>query len=365
MDRTADRPTVFHRTAKLMDWTEIDGNSLTDPESISSALALPSGDLAEVMSQYPARINSYYLSLIEAAGDGIFRQVVPYPDEVSETNNNLPDDPIGEEVYSPVPNLSHRYHDRVLFLVSDRCPIYCRFCTRKRKVGRSLTVSDDTLEQGFRYIGRHPEIRDVLLSGGDPLMLPDGSLDMILGRVGGVPHVEIKRIGTRVPAALPQRVTPDLADILKKHHPLFIHTHFNHPSELTPESREACRTLADAGLPMGNQTVLLKGVNDDPEILEQLFRGLLTMRIRPYYLLQGDMVRGTAHFRTAVSRGLEIMETLHRRTSPMALPYYVVDLPQARGKVILDRGSVLLRDNGCVLIRTPEGDTVAYPETEL
>ena len=347
-----------------MDWEEIDRASLTHPEGIASTLGLAPEPIGEVMARYPARINPYYLSLIQGEGDAIYRQVVPEPEELSEANDRNPEDPIGEDDYSPVPNLSHRYRDRALFLVSDRCPVYCRFCTRKRKVGRSLRVTDDTLEAGYRYIEEHGEIRDVLLSGGDPLMLPDRRLELILERVRRIRHVEIIRIGTRVPCALPRRITPQLAGIMKRHHPLFIHTHFNHPSELTPESRSACRILADAGFAMGNQTVLLRGVNDNPDTLERLFRGLLTMRIRPYYLFQVDLVRGTEHFRTPIKRGLDIMETLHGRISPMALPAYVVDLPGAKGKVILDNGSASWDKDGRLHIRTPSGDSVLYPEPD-
>jgi lysine 2,3-aminomutase len=344
------------------DWQEIYRGSLDDPDSLASVFSSPAQVLKRVISRYPARINPHYLSLIDRPRDAIYRQVFPDQEELSETNDQNPDDPIGEDVYSPVANLSHRYRDRVLFLVSDTCPVFCRFCTRKRKVGRSLSVTEETLEAGFRYIEDHRKIRDVLLSGGDPLMLPDERLARILDRVRRIPHVEVIRIGTRVPAALPQRITPKLVKILRDDHPAYIHTHFNHPREITPESREACRLMADAGLPMSNQTVLLKGINDDADTLEELFRGLLNNRVRPYYLFQVDLARGVDHFRTPLASGLDIMDELHRRTSPMALPTYVVDLPDAKGKVVLNRGSVLMRADGGIAIRMPTGEEVAYPE---
>jgi lysine 2,3-aminomutase len=202
--------------------------------------------------------------------------------EISDVNDSGPVDPVGEEIYSPVPNLTHRYKDRVLFLVSSSCPVYCRFCTRKRKVGSSLKVSPETLRRGFAYIAEHPEIRDVLLSGGDPLMLEDDQLAVVIDKIRGIGHVEILRIGTRVPAALPQRITPELVSILSSNRPLYIHTHFNHPAEITEESKEACRQLNNGGIVLSNQTVLLSGINDEPDILEELFRTLLTMGVRPY-----------------------------------------------------------------------------------
>jgi lysine 2,3-aminomutase len=287
---------------------------------------------------------------------------MPDPEEISPANEELPEDPVGEERYSPIPNLTHRYHDRVLFLVSDSCPIYCRFCTRKRKVGRSLEVTDKSVRDGINYIRDHSGIRDVLLSGGDPLMLEEERLKWILSQIHDIRHVEIVRIGTRVPAAFPERVSHDLAALLAGYFPLYIHTHFNHPAEVTDKARKACGILADAGIPLGNQTVLLRGINDDPDTLEKLFRELISIRVRPYYLFQVDAVRGTRHFCTPLMTGVRIMDELRRRTSPMALPIFVVDLPDGMGKSFPASPSILFPGTTAQAIITPEGKTVPYPD---
>ena len=319
-------------------------------------------EILRVTARYPALINDYYRELAKTAGAPIARQVMPDPAELSIGNEELPEDPVGEERYSPVPNLTHRYLDRVLFLVSDSCPIYCRFCTRKRKVGRSLEVTDKSVRDGMNYIRKHPEIRDVLLSGGDPLMLENERLDWILSEIQDIPHVEIVRIGTRVPAAFPERVSHDLAALLSGYSPLYVHTHFNHPAEATERARKACGILADAGIPLGNQTVLLRGINDDPDILEKLFRELLLMRVRPYYLFQLDAVRGTRHFCTPLMTGVRIMDELRRRTSPMTLPAFVVDLPHGMGKAFPAFPSILSPGTAEQAIITPEGRIVPYPD---
>ena len=283
-------------------------------------------------------------------------------EEISSFNDSYSEDPIREETFSPVPNLTHRYEDRVLFLVSDVCPVFCRFCTRKRKVGRHLSVTADTLEKGIQYIETQSMVRDVLLSGGDPLMLEDEMLEAILGRLRCIKHVEILRIGSRVPATLPARITPHLASLLSRHGPLFVHTHFNHPAELTEEAKEACSLLAGAGIPLANQTVLLRGINDDADTLHTLFRKLLTMKVRPYYLFQADLVRGTAHFQTPLSVGIRIMEELRKRTSPMALPLFAVDLPGGAGKTFPGLATVKNPGSGNQAVITPEGVLVPYPD---
>lgn len=262
---------------------------------------------------------------------------------------------------SPVANLVHKYPDRVLFLVSNQCAVFCRFCNRKRKVGRGFTVNKRTLEAGLHYIRRHKEIRDVLLSGGDPLLLPDKTLEGILSALREIPHVEIIRIGSRVPCTLPQRITHALCRILKRYHPLFLITHFNRPLELTPEAKRACSRLADAGISLGCQTVLLKGVNDRSDVLIELMQGLLTMRVRPYYLFQAELVKGTSHFRTTVARGIEIVTHLRRATSGLCLPHYVMDLPNRGGKVPLLPPYILGEDGGNLLIRDDEGNVHRYP----
>lgn len=344
----------------MEEWKTIAGNSLTDPGEIARFFSLDAGSVGTITRHYPARINPYVLGLIENRDGSFYLQVVPDLQELSPVNQACPEDPIGEDLYSPVSNVTHRYPDRVLFLISQVCPVFCRFCTRKRKMGRGLHVDARTVEQGIAYIRSDHRIRDVLLSGGDPLMLDDAVLGPILEGLREIPHVEIIRIGTRVPGTLPHRVTRELAAMLAGHHPLFLHTHFNHPGELTDLARKACAKLADAGIPMSNQSVLLKGVNDDSRTLESLFRSLLTMRIRPYYLFHVDKVRGADHFRTTITRGLEIMDTLRKKTSNMALPHYAVDLPDGKGKVILNSGTVVPDGPGRYLIRTVDGEMVPY-----
>ena len=337
---------------------------LTGAKEIASAFGLDPHPLSRILERYPALINDYYHKLCLREGRPLYHQVVPDAMEIHEKGDLLPEDPVGEETHSPVPNLSHRYEDRVLFLISDVCPVYCRFCTRKRKVGRVLKVTGETISAGIRYIEGQPKVRDVLLSGGDPLMLEDTTLGSILMKLRRIKHVQILRIGSRVPAALPQRVTPGLASLLSRHGPLFVHTHFNHPAEITQEARDACRHLVDAGVPLANQTVLLRGVNDDADTLENLFRGLLTMRVRPYYLFQADMVRGTAHFRTPLSTGVSIMEELRRRTSPMALPLFTVDLPGGAGKAFPSPPTILHPGTPDQVVMTPSGVRIPYPDPE-
>jgi len=308
--------------------------SITRPRDITRRFGVDPAPLEEVADRYPMRITPHYLSLIRSVGDPIWRQAVPDADELRDSLCVA--DPLDEENQSPVPNLVHRYPDRVLFLVSSECAMYCRFCTRKRKVGgEQMRITGETIAKGIDYIAAHPEIRDVILSGGDPLLLGDERLDSILSQLRAIPHVEIIRIGSRVPVVLPQRITPSLIRVLRRHHPLFINTHFNHPDEINEASARACTRLADAGIPMGNQTVLLRGVNDDPATMKQLMRKLLTIRVKPYYLYQADLVQGTEHFRTTVEEGLAVMEGLRGHTSGMAVPAYVIDAPGGGGKIPL------------------------------
>ncbi|MBI4791198.1 MAG: KamA family radical SAM protein, partial [Deltaproteobacteria bacterium] len=264
------------------------------------------------------------------------------------------------ENLSPVPNLLHKYPDRVLFLVCAQCAMYCRFCTRKRKVGTDrMVITRETVSAGIDYIAGHPEIRDVLISGGDPLLLADERLEEILTAVRKIPTVEIIRIGTRVPCTLPMRVTVRLARLLKKFHPLYINTHFNHPAEITPEAAKACARLADAGIPLSCQTVLLRGINDDPQTMRELMQKLLRIRVRPYYLFQGDMTRGTNHFRTTIAAGKEIMQSLIGFTSGLAVPTYALDAPGGGGKIPLTPEYV--REEGERLIFTNyQGRTCYY-----
>lgn len=317
------------------------------------------GDVEEI---FPVRINAYYKSLISDPDGPIGRQVIPDPVEVLDFES--PVDPLAEEEDSPVPAIVHRYPDRVLFLVTNQCPIYCRYCTRKRMIGTPEgVVPRKEVERGIAYLREHTEVRDVVLSGGDPLMLKDDYLDYILTELRTIPHLEILRIGSRVPSSLPQRVTPELCTILKKHHPLYMNLHFNHPDEITPEASRACNLLADAGIPLGCQTVLMKGVNDQAEILKKLFQKLLTIRVKPYYLYQADLTRGANHFRTPVTTGLRIMRELQGFTSGMAIPHFVIDAPGGGGKIpVLPDDYLVSMEDGDVVLKNYEGRVYTYPD---
>lgn len=313
--------------------------------------------LEQVAAVYPCRISSYYAGLITAPDDPIWRQCVPSVEELDDTVQLL--DPLDEERLSPVPGLIHRYPDRAVLLVSNRCATYCRFCMRKRKVGCSGGESD--LPAAYAYIAATPQLRDIILSGGDPLMLPDDELHQILSTLRRIPHVEIIRIGSRIPVTDPSRITPALCRMLAEHHPLYLNTHFNHPMELTPEAARACSLLADAGIQLGNQTVLLKGVNDDSLTMQKLLTGLLRLRVRPYYLHQMDLVRGTAHFRTPLEQGRQLIGSLRGRVSGMAIPHFVIDLPGGRGKVPV-LPDTLQRDGEVWLVQTSNGEWVRYTD---
>jgi len=333
-------------------WQVLLQKSITQPAQLSAHFGLDAGDLDRVTDIYPMRINPYYLSLIKQPGDPLWRQAVP--DNLELCDTVCMEDPLNEENLSPVPNLVHKYPDRALFLVHNQCAVYCRFCTRKRKVGtKEMVVSSKTINNGLKYLQQTPAIKDVLLSGGDPLLLDDSRLDYILSRLRAIEHVDIIRIGSRVPCTLPMRVTKKLADTIKRYHPVYINTHFNHPDEITPEAAKACNRLADAGIPLGSQTVLLKGINDDPEIIKRLLYNLLRIRVKPYYLFQTDMTKGTNHFRTPVARGLEIMHCLIGHVSGMAVPTFAVDAPGGGGKIPLlpnyveKKGSRLVFQNYC------------------
>ncbi len=308
------------------------------------------------------RINPYYLSLIREKGDPVWRQAVPDPAELSDLSGM--DDPLSEEPQSPVPNLTHRYPETALFLVSNRCAMYCRHCMRKRKVGpgaSGFSVTDETVAAGIEYIENNPVVRDVILSGGDPLLRDDEFLGGLLERLRAIPHVEMVRIHSRVPATLPQRITPELVGILKKYHPLYLNTHFNHPVEITPEAARACALLADAGIPLGCQTVLLKGVNDDEETMGALMRKLGSIRVKPYYLHHPDLVRGTGHFRTPVKKGLSIMAFLRGRVGGMCVPQYMIDLPGGGGKIPLLPPYVRETEDGMMIVENGNGEIYKYP----
>ena len=321
--------------------------------------------LKKVVDIFPVRINSYFLRQIKNENDPLWKQVVPTLDELDDIVDEeslLVSDPLNEEGDMPVPELVHRYPDRVLLMVNNQCPIICRFCTRKRKIGFPGVVTRETLRRGIDYIRKNSEVRDVILSGGDPLLVPDKELDRILSELRSIPHLEIIRIGTRVPGTLPQRVTPELCDILKKYHPLYFNMHFNHPDEITPEVEKACNMLADTGIPLGSQTVLLKGVNDDTGVMKELMHKLLMIRIRPYYIYQADMALGTDHFRTDVQKGLNLISDLQGHTSGMGVPYFVIDAPGGGGKVRLLPNTVIEHNEKEVIIKNYEGKVFRYPQ---
>ncbi len=313
---------------------------------------------SSVAEVYPFRVSPSYAALIRSEGDAIWRQCVPDIRELDEVG--LSPDPLSEQLLSPVPGLIHRYPDRVVILASNRCPVFCRFCMRKRHIGEGDTPpSPECLEKMLHYLASHPAIRDVVLSGGDPLMLDDESLRHLLRGLRSISHVSIIRIGTRMPVTFPERITRELCSLLRQHHPLYINTHFNHPTEITTKSAQACALLADAGIPLGNQTVLLRGINDSVEIMRELQTGLLSIRVRPYYLHQMDLVRGTAHFRTPVRVGLEIMRGLRGHVSGLAVPQYVIDLPGGKGKVPILPDN-FERDGNTLILRTYRGERVMY-----
>lgn len=313
---------------------------------------------ATVIARYPFRITRHYFDLITAPGDQIWRQAVPDLREL--VDNDQLDDPLNETGLSPVPGLIHRYPDRAVWLVANSCAVYCRFCMRKRQVGCSRQETGPAaFDDALRYIRETPAIRDVILSGGDPLLLADDALELILASLRQIPHVEIIRIGTRVPVTFPGRITAALSTMIKRYHPIYLNTHFNHPAEVTPASRSACAMLADAGIQLGNQTVLLAGVNDDAATIAELCRRLLAIRVKPYYLHQMDLVRGTAHFRTKVSTGLAIMEQLRGHVSGLAVPYFVIDLPKGKGKVPLLPGDPGAAE-GIYRLKTYRGEVMEY-----
>jgi lysine 2,3-aminomutase len=310
----------------------------------------------------PIAITPYYLSLCDPhdATCPIRRQCVPRIDEAHEVPGDLVD-PLGEVDHEVAPHLVRRYPDRVLLLATDRCAVYCRFCTRSRIVGDGGgAVPLERLEPAMAWIAAHPEIRDVIVSGGDPLAMATDRLDRILGRIRAIPTVETIRLATRVPVTLPMRITAELVRTLRKHHPVWVMTHFNHPKELTRASIAACTRLADAGFPVMNQTVLLAGINDDADVLERLFRGLVRARVRPYYLLQADPVRGTGHLRTPMAKGLAIVERLQGRLTGIALPKLICDTPGGKGKVPLSPDYVVERGVGRTTLRTFRGEEVTY-----
>ncbi len=343
-------------------------DSLEATEDLIERLGLSTREadrLREVVTRYPMRITPHVLKTIRYKGDPIWLQVVPTTEEM-ELDYEMQDDPLNEEGDMVVPHLVHRYPDRVLLFVTNQCPIYCRFCTRKRFVGSpGGTITPEAIEVVTDYIRSHPEIRDIIFSGGDPLLLVDSLLERILSALRTIPHLEIIRIGSRVPGTLPSRITPELCAMLKTYHPLYMNLHFNHPDEITPEVAEACGRLADAGIPLGSQTVLLKGINDNPDTMKRLLHALLKIRVKPYYLYQADLVTGTHQFRTPVETGLNILRALHGHTSGMAIPRYVIDAPGGGGKITVVPPEFVLEINAReVILKNYEDQVYRYPQVE-
>ena len=309
-------------------------------------------------------ITPYYLTLIDQNNPHcpVRKQAIPTGAETHHAAADLLD-PLHEDGDSPAPGLTHRYPDRVLFLITDMCSMYCRHCTRRRFAGQhDAATPDDNIEKAIAYIEKTPEVRDVVLSGGDALMVSDNKLEYIIKRLRAIPHVEIIRIGSRTPVVCPQRITDDLVNMLKKYHPIWLNTHFNHSQEITPESTAACARLADAGIPLGNQSVLLRGVNDCVYVMKQLVRDLVKMRVRPYYIYQCDLSMGLEHFRTPVSKGIEIIENLRGHTSGYAVPTFVVDAPGGGGKTPVMPNYVLSQSPSRVVLRNFEGGITTYTE---
>jgi len=349
------------------DWLWQIRHRITSLESLETLLKLTPEEREGVLlagHKLALAVTPYFFNLIDRDNPDcpIRRQVIPRVEETIAAPWEMID-PCGEDAHMPVPGLVHRYPDRVLFLVTDRCASYCRYCTRSRVVSGAGELHLRTeFDAAINYIRKHTEVRDVLLSGGDPLLFSDERLEHILSQLRTILHVEFLRIGTRIPVFLPQRITPELCAMLRKYHPLWMSIHTNHPKEATAEVREACGRLADAGIPLGNQTVLLRGVNDDVSVMKELMHKLLMMRVRPYYIYQCDLVKGAHHLRTSVRKGIEIIEALHGHTTGYAVPQYVIDAPGGGGKVPLGPEYVLAHDKQRVIIRNYEGKVFEYPE---
>ncbi len=342
-------------------WQKILSESITSLDELSRFLPVDVELLHPVTDRYPLRVTRSYLNLIREKEDPVWRQCVPDRRELNQDNFSI--DPLNENGFAPIKGLIHRYPDRVVLLVSSDCPTLCRFCTRKHRMGEK-EGHRASLEPAMEYLEKSPAIHEVILSGGDPLLLTDDELQKILSRLRKIPHLEIIRIHTRIPVTLPERITFRLCRMLKQYHPLYVNTQFNHPMEITTLSTNACIRLSDAGIPLGNQTVLLRGVNDDPEVMKQLMQKLLSIRVRPYYLHQMDLVKGTGHFRTSVRKGLEIVAHLRGHISGMATPTYVIDLPGGKGKVAILPDDVK-KEGKTFFLRNYLGEVVEYLDGEV
>ncbi|MDQ3367593.1 MAG: KamA family radical SAM protein [Myxococcota bacterium] len=359
--RRADVP-----DAKWFDWRWQLGHMLTSVDELASVIDLSPIErtgLAASATLFRVGITPYYASLMDPAHAScpVRMQAIPNAAEADIRDEELRD-PLGEDTHNPAPSVVHKYPDRVLFLVVDRCGIYCRHCNRRRLVGGDEPPTTADLEAGLAYIAKTRRIRDVLLSGGDPLLLSTRRLDYLLGRLRAIPHVETIRIGTRLPVVCPMRIDDELCAVLKRHHPVFVNTHFNHAAELTPEARAGCERLVDAGVPVGNQTVLLRGINSSVRSLRALMRGLLRSRVKPYYLFQGDTVIGTDHLRTSVEDAMRLYEGLRGWMNGMAVPMLVLDAPGGGGKVPIVPSYIESLDHDTVVVRTYRGERIEYPQ---
>lgn len=351
------------------DWKWQVRNRIVDVDTLRKVIKLTEeeeNDINEVLKKFRVGITPYYASLMDPDNpkDPVRMQAVPTIMETHESIADM-DDPLSEDVDSPVEGLTHRYPDRVLFLITDQCSMYCRHCTRRRFAGQNdMGAPIERIDAAIEYIRNTPQVRDVLLSGGDALLVGDDRLEYVIKKLREIPHVEIIRIGTRTPVVMPQRITDDLVNMLKKYHPIWLNTHFNHPNEITPESTEACRKLADAGIPLGNQSVLLRGVNDCPHVMKDLVHKLVKIRVRPYYIYQCDLSMGIEHFRTKVSRGIEIIEALRGHTSGFAVPTFVVDAPGGGGKIPVMPQYLISQSPSKVVLRNYEGVITTYAEPD-
>ena len=349
------------------DWKWQLKNRVTSLTQLENHLSLTAEERAGVLlsgNKLALAVTPHFFNLIDQENPNcpIRRQVIPRMEEGLTSPWEM-SDPCGEDSHMPVPGLVHRYPDRVLFLVTDRCASYCRYCTRSRVVsGAGEQELHTDFEEAFNYLARHTEIRDVLFSGGDPLLFSDDKLEYLLKRVRAIPHIEFVRIGSRVPIFLPQRITPELCAMLQKYHPLWMSVHVNHPKELTIEVKQALERLANAGIPLGNQSVLLRGVNDEVDVMRDLIHKLLICRVRPYYLYQLDLISGSSHLKVPVRKGIEIIEALRGFTTGYAIPQYVIDAPGGGGKVPINPGYALYHDQDKIVIRNYEGKVFEYPE---
>ncbi len=351
--------------AQWNDWHWQLQHAIRDVETLEKVIPLTDEERANLRSclaKFTMEITPYYAALMDRKDPNcpVRLQSVPRLQELHDDPSDLAD-PLHEDVDSPVPGLTHRYPDRVLLLVTNICSMNCRHCTRRRLVGDTdVHMPEENIQKAIDYIRRTPQVRDVLISGGDPFVLPDDRLESIIRRLREIEHVEIIRIGTRTPVVMPQRITDDLVGMLKKYHPVYVNTHYNHPKEITAEAREACRKLADAGIQVGNQSVLLRGINDDPVVMKKLVHKLLTVRVRPYYIYQCDLSLGISHFRTSVAKGIEIIESLRGHTTGFAVPTFVVDAPGGGGKIPVMPNYLISMGDGRAILRNYEGVITTY-----